>query len=151
MIRYTLRCAEGHSFESWFGSSSAFESVRAAGHISCAICGSTEVEKAMMAPMVRAGASQPEPEPPAEAPAGNAGPLSRPLSPAEQAIRALRRKIEATAENVGRDFASEARRIHEGEADARPIYGEATRAEAVALIEDRIPVVPLPFGPRKTN
>ena len=77
--------------------------------------------------------------------------LSAPASPAEQALAELRRRIEASSEDVGRDFAAEARRIHEGDAPARPIIGEARPAEARALIEDGIPVAALPWSGRKTN
>jgi hypothetical protein len=77
--------------------------------------------------------------------------LSAPLSPAEQAMAELRRRIEARSENVGRDFAAEARRIHEGTAPERPIIGEAQVAEARALIDDGIPVAPLPWSSRKAN
>ena len=50
MIRYDLRCRQGHDFDSWFSSSSGFETLRAAGHLSCPICGGTEIDKALMAP-----------------------------------------------------------------------------------------------------
>lgn len=79
-------------------------------------------------------------------------PLSAPASPAEQAMRALRKKVEETSEHVGANFALEARRIHDGEAPERSIWGQANLKDAKALAEDGIPVVPLPFGPpRKTN
>ena len=85
------------------------------------------------------------------APRRRSGRCRRPASPAEQALAELRRRIEAESEDVGRDFAAEARRIHEGEAPERPIIGEARPAEARALIEDGIPVAPLPWGRRKTS
>ncbi len=137
MILYTLKCEEAHRFDAWFKSSDDFERQREAGLIDCAICGSGRVEKDLMAPSVGAGAAAPA--------------LSAPASPAEQALRRLRRKIEAEAENVGRDFAAEARRIHAGEAPARAIIGEARLREARALVEDGIPVAPLPWSTRKTN
>lgn len=137
MILYTLKCDEAHRFDAWFKSSEDFDRQQGAGLVSCAVCGSTAVGKDLMAPNVGG---------PAAAPA-----LSAPASAAEQALRALRRKIEASAENVGRDFATEARRIHEGEAPARAIIGEAQPREARALIEDGIPIAPLPWSARKTN
>lgn len=137
MIRYALRCENAHSFDSWFGSSADFDRLQAAGHVSCAVCGSTAVEKDLMAPSV------------ATAPAER--PLSAPASPAEQALAELRRKIEAESEDVGREFAREARRIHDGEAPARPIIGEARPAEAKALLEDGIAVAPLPWSSRRTS
>lgn len=136
MIRYALRCDREHRFDSWFGSSADFERLTAAGLIACSVCGSSAVEKDLMAPRVATGA---------------AGALSAPASPAEQALAELRRRVEATSEDVGRDFAAEARRIHEGVSPARPIIGEARSAEARALIDDGIPVAPLPWPARRTN
>lgn len=138
MIRYALRCDKAHSFDSWFGSSADFDRLQAAGHVSCAICGSSTVVKDLMAPSV-ATAQQPE------------RPLSAPASPAEQALAELRRKIEAESEDVGRNFAREARRIHDGEAPARAIIGEARPADAKALLDDGIPVAPLPWSSRRTS
>jgi hypothetical protein len=161
MIRYALKCTEGHGFESWFSSSASFEMLRDAGHLACAVCGATDVDRAMMAPNVApkgAGAAQP---------ASQAGPsvdahgpsaaeetgavLSGPASPLEAAIRALRAKIEANAENVGRRFADEARAIHDGAADARPIFGEATKDEARALIDEGVEIAPLPWTTRRDS
>ncbi len=136
MIRFALRCAEGHGFDSWFASGGEFDRLRGAALLSCAVCGDPRVEKDLMAPQVR---------PTTE------GALSGPASAAEQAFAALRRRIEATSENVGRDFPAEARRIHAGEAPARAIIGEARPAEARALIEDGVPVAPLPWSDRKAN
>jgi len=138
MIRFSLRCKEAHRFDSWFGSGADFERLLGAGLISCAVCGSTAVEKDLMAPNV--AVSPPEQRP-----------LSAPASPAEQALAELRRRIEAEADDVGRDFAIEARRIHAGEAPSRAIIGEARPADARALLEDGIPVAPLPWPPRKAN
>jgi hypothetical protein len=139
MIRYALRCDREHRFDSWFGSSDDFERLAAGGMLACAVCGSSEVGKDLMAPSVAA------------APAPGARPLSAPASPAEQALAELRRRIEAESEDVGRGFAAEARRIHAGEAPERAIIGEARPAEARALIEDGIPVAPLPWGRRKAS
>lgn len=145
MIQYALKCADGHSFDSWFQSSDAFDKLHAAGMVACAVCGSTEVEKSVMAPRVQASRDKAQPDAPRR-------PLSEPASPAEQALAELRRRIEANSDYVGRNFAAEARAIHEGEAPARSIYGEARPDEARALIEDGIPVAPLPFRPqRKSN
>jgi hypothetical protein len=161
MINYTLKCANDHRFDSWFQAADAFDKLKAAGMVSCAICGDTSVEKAMMAPRVRparsAAAQPPETSPPPAAetaaiPTPAPGPLSAPASPAEQALKELRTHVEANSDYVGKDFASEARAIHDGEAPERPIYGEAKVEEAKALIEDGVPVTPLPFNiGRKTN
>jgi hypothetical protein len=138
MIRFTLQCPAGHSFDCWFQSGAAYEALEKAGQLSCAVCGDVRVGKAVMAPAVAAG---PEEE----------RPLSRPASAAEQALTELRKRIEATSEDVGRNFATEARRIHDGEAPQRSIRGEARLAEARALLEDGIPVAPLPWPARGTN
>lgn len=137
MIRYTLKCSTGHSFDSWFSDSATYERLEKAGHVSCSICGTSEVSKAMMAPRVTMGQDR--------------APLSTQTSPEETAIKQLREKVEAESDYVGSTFAQEARRMHDGESDARSIWGEATGGEARALVEDGIPVIPLPFGPRKTH
>ena len=135
MIRYALRCDREHRFDSWFGSSDDFDRLTGAGLIACAVCGSSEVAKDLMAPNVTAAAPAPD--------------LRAPASPAEQALTEMRRRIEASAEDVGRNFAVEARRIHDGLARERPIIGEARPSEARALIEDGIPVAPLPWSTRR--
>jgi hypothetical protein len=135
MIRYALRCDREHRFDSWFGSSDDFERLTGAGLLACAVCGSSAVEKDLMAPSVAAPASD----------------LRAPASPAEQALAELKRRIEATADDVGRDFAAEARRIHDGLAPERPIIGEARTSEARALLDDGIRVAPLPWSTRRTS
>ena len=134
MIRYALRCDSDHGFESWFGSAEAYDRLRAAGHVSCPDCGSTTVEKALMAPNVT--------------PSRKAVPLDAPKDPREAALAELRRRVEENSEYVGLEFAAEARRIHEGDAPERSIYGEAKLDDARRLIEDGVPVAPLPFLPK---
>lgn len=154
MISFSLTCAQGHRFDSWFQSAGAFDKLQAGGLVTCAICGSADVQKALMAPRVRPARSSAS-APPAPQPGGDAAParpLGTPASPAEQALAALRRKIETSSDDVGRNFVSEARAIHDGTAPERMIHGEARPEEARRLIEDGIPVLPLPFIPgRKTN
>jgi len=151
MIRYALRCDNAHRFDSWFGSSADFDRLHDRGMISCAVCGSTAVGKDLMAPAIGAASGSPV-ESKAESQAdGTAHALAAPASPAEQALAELRRRIEATSENVGRGFAREARAIHEGLSPERSIIGEATTAEARALAEDGIPVARLPWSSAKTN
>ncbi len=137
MIRYALRCDREHRFDSWFGSSADFDRLLHRGLVSCSVCGSEQVSKDLMAPAV------------GSAPAQVA--LAAPASPAEQALAELRRRIESTSDNVGRNFASEARRIHEGASPERSIIGEATSAEAQSLAEDGIPVARLPWSSAKPN
>ncbi len=138
MIRYDLTCPEGHTFDSWFQSAEAFDALRAARHLSCAICGAAGVEKRIMAPAVRPARK-----------AGEKPKLKEPASDLEAAMAEMRRQIEANSDYVGMNFATEARRMHEGEIDERAIYGEAKAEDARALLEDGIPVAPLPFLPKR--
>ncbi|MCB1336790.1 MAG: DUF1178 family protein [Maritimibacter sp.] len=147
MIRYALKCPEGHRFESWFRDAAAFEALAGAGHLACPDCGSSEIAKSLMAPQVRPARTA------AAAPAGETGEGAlAPETARERALAEMRRKVEAEADYVGLSFAREARAIHDGSKPARPIYGEAKPADAIALIEDGVPVAPLPFAPtRKVN
>jgi len=153
MIKYALRCADGHDFESWFASASAYDSLAEAGHLVCAICGGSGVEKALMTPRVRLARATPAPAPDEAAqdrvPAAQRGRLSAPASETEAAVAEFRARVEAGTEDVGGRFAEEARAIHEGRAPERAIRGEARIAEAKALLEDGVPVVPLPFRPTR--
>lgn len=142
MIKYALKCSKGHVFESWFKDSSAFETLSKAGQVSCAICGTKKVEKTIMAPSVSGTKKKG-----AEADA----PLSQPATPAEAALKELRNHLRDNSDYVGKDFASEARKIHDGESDQRSIWGEATKEDAKALKEDGIPVAPLPFISRQDD
>ena len=151
MIRYTLTCKAGHGFDSWFQNAAAFGTLQGTGQLACPICGTTEVKKALMAPAV----VQPGRDAEAPAPTGPASPrpsLSDPQTELEAAILALRRQIEKDSDYVGLNFAAEARRLHDGDAPTRAIHGEAKPEEARKLIEDGVPVAPLPFLPgRKVN
>jgi len=146
MICYTLKCAKGHSFDSWFQSATAFDRLTAEGLVSCAVCGGGGISKAVMTPRVQSSRKRSDARE-----NSSAGQLTQTPSPAEQALREMRRKIEASSEDVGAEFAREARAIHHGEAPERPIIGEARLEEAKSLIEDGIPVAPLPWSSRKTN
>lgn len=152
MIQFTLKCDQDHRFDSWFQSASAFDKLQSAGMVACAVCGSTHVEKALMAPSVRDSRRKAKEAPEAKDDAPRQRPLSAPASPAEQAMAELKRQIEKNSEYVGVNFAREARQMHEGSAPERSIYGEAKPEEARKLIEDGVPVTPLPFLPnRKSN
>ena len=131
MIRYSLKCNQAHEFEAWFRSSAAYDEQRQEGHVGCVVCGSTEVEKALMAPGVKAERGEAN--------------LSKPASPAEAMLAEIRRKIETTSDYVGKEFATEARRIHDGETDKRAIWGEVSLDDARALKEDGVPVAPIPW------
>jgi hypothetical protein len=145
MIRFSLKCDKAHDFDSWFPSGEAYDRLQATGHVTCPVCGSARVEKALMAPALRPARD--------ETPSASAdGPLRRAETPLEQAMAALRRQVEENSEYVGMNFATEARRMHEGETEARAIHGEARLEEARKLIEEGVPVAPLPFLPsRKAN
>jgi hypothetical protein len=141
MIQYALKCEKGHAFDSWFQSAKAFDALRLAGHVTCASCGSGKVEKAVMAPRVAKAQS-----------AATDKALSTPQSEQEAALAEFRRHVEKNADYVGPRFAQEARAMYLDGAPERAIYGEANGTEAKALIEDGVPVMPLPFLPnRKAN
>ena len=141
MIRYALKCDNDHSFASWFQSAAAYDGLRGAGQVTCPDCGSGAVEKKLMAPPVRPGRSAP-----AETPAAPS--LAEPKSDEARALAELRRKIEENSDYVGLNFAAEARAMHEGETPHRSIYGEAKPEDAKQLLEDGVPVAPLPFTPK---
>jgi hypothetical protein len=174
MIRFALTCPSDHQFDSWFQSGEAFDRLRQAAQIVCPYCGAVEIEKSLMAPSVvtapspsarpstgtapdipsaeRSGALPSSETLPHPAQGPGAGSLSKASTPMDQAIAQMRREVEANSEYVGLNFAREARAIHEGDAPARAIYGEARPQEARKLIEDGVPVAPLPFfPPRKTH
>lgn len=139
MIAFDLRCVGGHVFEAWFASSAAYEEQRARGLLVCPVCGDSDVVKAVMAPRVSAKSNQ--------------------LPASEQAARRLRTALAEIAACqaraleksrwVGRDFANEARAIHEGVSRDTVVHGQATPEEARALIEDGVGVMPLlvPIAP----
>jgi hypothetical protein len=136
MIRYALRCAQGHAFEGWFRDARSFEAQRDGGQLGCAECGSTEVDRALMAPSVATGRR-----------AAAEAPMT--VSPAERALSEMRRRLEAGSTYVGPNFAAEARAMHAGTSEHKAIHGEAAPAEARKLIEEGVPIAPLPFAPRQ--
>ena len=166
MIRYTLNCAAGHRFESWFPSSSSYDAQHARGLVTCPTCSSAQVEKAVMAPSVartdRAPAAPPsETESPAPAPSAPApasqpasepvAVMTRPEAELRALMRQLREHIVQNSDYVGDEFAGLARKMHEGEIEHRAIYGEATVDEVKALAEDEVEVFPLPVLPDERN
>ncbi len=164
MIRYSLRCERDHTFESWFQDSAAYGSQVRRKLVSCPVCGSVKVEKAIMAPRIasRKGRERQEtvaapvpPSTPAEAPHTPAV-ASTPLMMAQERelrskLKELRDHIIKNADNVGEKFPNEARKMHYGEIEHRPIYGEASPEEARALIEEGVEVSPLPVLPEDRN
>jgi hypothetical protein len=138
MIKYALGCVDGHSFESWFPDSAAYEKQRKRGFVACPECGSTRVEKAIMAPAV-VGGDRPAVKP---APEIVVDPRRR---QAREMLTKLRREIEANTDDVGARFPEIARAIHLGEEPERAIRGRASLDEARSLVEDGVGVLPLPM------
>ena len=133
MIRYQLTCEKSHSFDGWFASSVGFENQRDRGLINCAVCGSVRIDRALMTP----GLSGQSPQRTA---------LS---DTARTPLEKLRHEVEQNSDYVGPRFADEARAMHEGRRQSRAIYGEAGIDEARKLVEDGVPIAPLPFAPRR--
>ena len=132
MIIFDLRCrAQGHVFEAWFGSSDDYEAQQGRGLVSCPVCGSAEVAKAPMAPSVGVK--------------GNRTASPRQVKEMLAAAAGAQKRLLEGSEPVGERFSDEARAIHLGEAEARAIHGRATPAEARSLIEEGVPIAPLPF------
>jgi hypothetical protein len=157
MIRYNLRCDRGHAFESWFQSSSAYEAQEKRKLVSCPACGSVKVERAIMAPQIvskkRGDSAAPSPSP---APTEVTAPASTPLMMAQERelrakLKELRDHIVKNADNVGERFPNEARKMHYGDIEHRPIYGEASPDEARSLIDEGVEVSPLPVLPDDRN
>lgn len=159
MIRYDLRCERGHAFDSWFQSSAAYDSQVKRKLVTCPVCGSAKVEKAIMAPQIinKKGREKPVAAPVAEAPVADSTPSeSTPLLMAQERelrakLRELRDHIVKNADNVGERFPNEARKMHYGDIEHRPIYGEASPEEAKALIDEGVEVSPLPVLPDDRN
>ena len=159
MIRYSLRCERGHAFESWFQSSAAYESQEKRKLVNCPVCGSAKVERAIMAPQIvskRGRDSAPIPAPAAAPTTDVTAPASTPLLMAQERelrakIKELRDHIVKNADNVGERFPNEARKMHYGDIEHRPIYGEASPEEARSLIDEGVEVSPLPVLPDDRN
>jgi hypothetical protein len=158
MIRYSLRCERNHSFDSWFQSSSAYDSQVKRKLVTCPACGSAKIEKAIMAPQIvsKKGRDIAAPEPAAAVPAEVTAPASTPLLMAQERelrakLKELRDHIVKNADNVGERFPNEARKMHYGDIEHRPIYGEASPDEARALVEEGVEVSPLPVLPEDRN
>ncbi len=132
MIRYSLQCAGEHGFEAWFSNSDAYDKQRKKKLVECPVCGSTDVKKQIMAPMVRSSDKAVPPE----------------VAAAKVAAE-IRQHIETTHDYVGDKFADEARAMYYGETEHRPVWGEVTPDVAKDLIEEGVPAMPLPkpFAP----
>jgi len=166
MIRYALNCEHGHAFESWFQNSAAYDKQSKRALVSCPICGSAKVEKAIMAPrLARAETAELAPPPmppmpptlpmppmpppaPAKAPVAIMSPPEREL---RKKLKELREHVTKNADYVGPRFPEQARKIHYGEIEHRSIYGEASPDEARELYEEGIEFHPLPILPDEFN
>ncbi|MET4255184.1 hypothetical protein ABIC09_000106 [Bradyrhizobium sp. S3.12.5] len=160
MIRYALHCDRKHAFESWFQSSSAYDSQVKRKLVTCPICGSAKVDKAIMAPRIVGkkgrGSATPPPEPtttptPEAAQSGSTSLMMAQERELRTKLKELRDHIVKNADNVGERFANEARAMHYGDKEHRPIYGEASPDEAKSLIDEGIEVSPLPTLPEDRN
>ncbi len=160
MIRYALNCDQGHAFESWFQSSAAYDKQAKRALVTCPICGSAKVEKAIMAPrLARAEAAEPPPPPmlpipqlpspvPGKTPVAIMSPPEREL---RKKLKELREHLTKNADYVGPRFPEQARKIHYGEIEHRSIYGEASPDEAKEMREEGIEFHPLPTLPDEFN
>jgi hypothetical protein len=156
MIRYNLHCDRGHAFESWFQSSSAYESQEKRKLVSCPACGSVKVERAIMAPQIVSKKRRDSTAPSPAASTDVTTPSSTPLMMAQERelrakLKELRDHIVKNADNVGERFPNEARKMHYGDIEHRPIYGEASPEEARSLIDEGVEVSPLPVLPDDRN
>jgi hypothetical protein len=147
MIRYDLICDKGHPFDGWFSDSAAYDKQAKRGLVSCTVCGSAKVEKQLMAPGIPAKSNRKTVAPQKLA----AGPIDPRAKVMMQMMREMRKTVEQNAEYVGDKFAEEARKIHYKESEERGIYGEATPADAQALVEEGIEVHALPRLPEDGN
>ena len=141
MIKYALACDRAHEFEGWFGSSADYDDQQARGLVECPVCASKTVRKQIMAPALAGVRKTAQDET-----------SGSPQTMMMEAMGRLRRHVEDNFDDVGDAFASEARAIHEGRAEDRGIYGQATGAEIRELVEDGVPIAPLPpEAPKKTE
>lgn len=141
---FDLQCEHGHVFEGWFGSHDDYDAQRARGLVSCPVCDSKEIVKRLSAPHLNVAHLHRPPAAPAQAPMRTQGGGGAPMSTLQAQVMRQVRELIRNTENVGPRFAEEARRIHEGDADDRPIRGVATPEERAALAEEGIDVLAVP-------
>ncbi len=155
MIRYALVCPNGHSFESWFQNSAAYDKQARQKLVTCPTCGTHKVEKEIMSPRIsgsrkrdQAQAREPTGEPSEKTPVAMVTPQEHEL---RKKLKELREHLTKNADNVGQKFPEEARKMHYGEIDHRSIYGEASPEEARKLHEEGVEFHPLPVLPDDRN
>jgi hypothetical protein len=132
MILFELRCAAQHHFEAWFRDGATYDKQAAGGEITCPVCGDSRIEKAPMAPRLSKGR-------------GAALDAQEAVGELRKALVGLKRQVEANCDYVGEKFPDEARKIHYGDAEARPIYGEASPEQAQELEEEGVAVARIPW------
>ncbi|MFP1631195.1 DUF1178 family protein [Zhengella sp. ZM62] len=141
MIRFSLTCDHGHAFDGWFRSNDDFDSQNGRGLVSCPVCGSGAVSKALMAPAVSTARRKER----------MALAVSAEQKAALTKLRELAKAAIANSEDVGDRFVDEARKIHYGEVESRAIRGEANPADVAELLDEGVPVMPLPVLPDDKN
>ena len=150
MIHYQLQCGQSHGFDGWFKDSASFEKQAKRGLIEGPECGGTDVERALMAPALTRREALPVPVATAEPPAPAAEKSAAVRLPAQMmaVLQKIRAEIEKNCDYVGPDFADQARAMHRGEVEAKPIYGETSDEQAESLAEEGIEVAKVPWVPR---
>jgi hypothetical protein len=142
MIKFDLKCNNNHIFETWFRNSATYDEQVRDGEVICAICGSVEIEKALMTPSVpKKGNRQ------SVSKLAKAEKETQQFAETLKAVKEIRKKVEESCDDVGTAFAEEARKIHYGEVETRGIYGQATVDESKELIDEGVAVLPLPWAP----
>lgn len=141
MIRFSLHCDHGHEFEGWFRDNADFDRQTERKLVSCPVCNSLDVKKALMAPAVSTSRGKEK----------LATAMVDEQKQMLEQIRELSRQVRENADYVGDKFADEARKIHYGEAEERGIYGEATRDDVHSLLDEGIDILPLPALPEDNN
>ena len=147
MIRYDLVCEKGHEFDGWFSDSASYEKQAKRGLVSCTHCGTIKIQKQIMSPGIASKSNKKSDA----AVRMSAGPVDPRAAAMMQMMREYRKHVETNAENVGNNFAEEARKIHYKETEERGIYGNATRDDVVALTEEGIEIHPIPVLPEDGN
>lgn len=142
MISYNLNCSAGHEFEGWFKDIAAYDAQEKSGALSCPVCGDTKIGKAIMAPAVKGSVTKAK---------GKSETTPEQRAQMRQFIAGYRKFVQDNSEYVGKEFPEEARKIHYGETEERPIYGESTIAEAKELIEEGVKIAPMPPDPDELN
>ena len=147
MIRYDLVCSEGHEFDGWFSDSASYDKQAKRGLVACTHCGTVKIQKQIMAPGIASKSNKKSDN----AVRMTAGPVDPRAQAMMQMMRDYRKHVEANAENVGNNFAEEARKIHYKETEERGIYGQTSASDAAALIEEGIEIHPIPVLPEDGN